>query len=207
MFQSKKAVLFALISVVANGPAIGFASEIYSPVVAPVSPAAADVVPDVARVPGKLFTDSLDMNYVPSPHQLSSTQIGEFDGLGGARNGLRLADFNPELSRLQIDAQSQVRDVLFDAVVANRAPLIISTSFDQLLGSDTALAAERTDGSVQSFATSSQVVNHAHRGRIAVDSCAISIRSISGGERGNRTPGFTRSEEIPPVLPSTRCNS
>jgi hypothetical protein len=140
------------------------ANEIYSPVVSPIVPGIIDAVPDVNRVPGKEFTDSLDMTYVPTPHALSPAQLGRFDGQGGAENGLDLAFYAPPLADSNVDAQSQVRDRLFNPVRNNRVPLVVSTSFDQMLGSDVALAAERTGGAVESFATSPQIVNHAHAG-------------------------------------------
>jgi hypothetical protein len=87
-----------------------------------------------------------------------------FDGLGGAQNGLRLSDFAPNFESFHIDAQSQIRDVMYREVVDDRVPLIVSTSFDQMLGGNVALAAERPSGAVQSFATSTQIVNHPHIG-------------------------------------------
>ena len=164
MTHAMKKIRYAVIALAAFCPNWALGNPIYTPVVSPVTPMPVDQVPDVARVPGKLFTDSLDTNYLPIPHAISPTQIGEFDGLGGARNGLRLRDFNPELGRFHLDAQSQVRDLLYDAVVNNRAPLVVSTSFDQQIDGTVALAAERTGGSVESFATTTQVVNHPHVG-------------------------------------------
>lgn len=140
------------------------ADQIYLPVLNPVSPAAVDRVPSVRRVPGKDYTDALDVTHVPTPHAVNPSQLGMFDGLGGAQDGLRLGDMVSQLGEFNVDAQSQVNDVLFDAVVANRAPLIVSTSFDGMLNDDVALAAERTTGAVQSFAKREQVVRHPHPG-------------------------------------------
>jgi hypothetical protein len=141
-----------------------FANEIYSPVLNPVAPGAVDAVPPVARVPGKEYTDVLDMTHVPSPHAVQPTQVGMFDGVGGARDGLRLSDYATNVGNFHIDAQSQVRDVLFEEARDNRVPLIVSTSFDQMLGRDVALAAERPSGAMQPFATRSQIVSHPHAG-------------------------------------------
>jgi hypothetical protein len=155
-----------LMSVVACAAmaSISAANEIYSPVLLPISPLAVDGVPPVERVPGKEFTDRLDMTYVPTPHAAQPTQIGLFDGLGGAKNGLRLSDYATSIANFNVDAQSQIRDALYREVVDNRVPLIVSTSFDQMLGGGVALAAERPSGSMQSFATSAQIVSHPHVG-------------------------------------------
>jgi hypothetical protein len=155
-----------LMSVVACAAmaSVAAANEIYAPVVMPISPLGVDGVPPVERVPGKEFTDRLDLTYVPTPHALQPTQIGMFDGVGGAKNGLRLSDYATSFANFHVDAQSQIRDALFREVVDNRVPLIVSTSFDQMLGGSVALAAERPSGSVQSFATSTQIVNHPHAG-------------------------------------------
>lgn len=150
--------------VVTLAAATSHGNEIYFPVVAPVSPAPQDNVPPVSRVPGKQYTDSLDMNHVPSPHAVQPSQLGHFDGAGGARNGLPLGAYGGFADQWHVDAQAQIKDPLFTAARTNRVPLIVSTEFDQMLGSDTALAAERTGGGVQSFATRSQVVNHPHTG-------------------------------------------
>src|SRR5687768_6456513 len=107
-----------------------FANEIYSPVLAPIAPGPFDGLPPVARVPGKEYTDALDVTHLPSPHAVQPTQIGMFDGLGGAQDGLRLSDFAPNTGNFHIDAQSQVRDALFEEARDNRVPLIVSTSFD-----------------------------------------------------------------------------
>ena len=175
-----------LLTVLACGSSTSSGNPIYTPVVAPVSPVAADSVPDVSRVPKKRFTDSSDMNYNPTPHAIDPTQIGQFDGLGGARNGLRLADFEPQLELMHIDAQSQINDPLFDAVVANETPLVVSTRADLMLGSNVALAAERTTGAVQSFATSTQVVNHPHAGGQLGDINSVDL----WGTEGQSTAGF-----------------
>jgi hypothetical protein len=116
------------------------ANEIYLPVAVPISPDGFDGVPPVEQVPGKEFTDSLDMTYVPTPHAVQPTQIGMFDGLGGAQDGLRLSDYAPNFGNYHIDAQSQIRDVMFNEVSANSFPLVVSTSFDQMLGGEVALA-------------------------------------------------------------------
>lgn len=141
-----------------------YADEAYSPVSQPITPGVIDAVPAVEDVPGKDFSDALDMTYVPSPHAIQPSQLGMFDGLGGARNGLLLSDFLPALDGLNVDAQSQVRDTLFPEVVANRVPLVVSTNFDEMLSGDVALAAERATGAVEAFATSTQIVNHPHVG-------------------------------------------
>src|SRR5688500_18357316 len=111
--------LIALVVAVAAAQA-AIANEIYSPVIAPVAPGPFDAVPPVSRVPGKEYTDALDVTHVPSPHAVQPTQIGIFDGLGGAQDGLRLTDFAPNIGNFHIDAQSQVRDVLFEEARDNR---------------------------------------------------------------------------------------
>jgi hypothetical protein len=165
MFPSihKCSTLAVLVAVIAATQAAR-ANEIYSPVLAPVAPGPIDGVPPVARVPGKEYTDALDVTHVPSPHAVQPTQIGMFDGIGGAQDGLRLSDYATNIGGFHIDAQSQVRDVLFEEARDNRVSLIVSTSFDQMLGGGIALAAERTTGAVQPFAASTQIVSHPHAG-------------------------------------------
>ncbi|MAT72725.1 MAG: hypothetical protein CMJ58_24865 [Planctomycetaceae bacterium] len=169
------------------------ANEIYSPVVSPVTASPQDIVPRVDRVPGKKFTDSLDMDYVPSPHSPQPSQLGQFDGLGGAQNDLLLAIYGGFADQYNVDAQSQIRDVLFDAARENRAPLIVSTSFDQMLGADVALAAEQTTGAVQSFATRSQVVNHPHAGGVLRDIDSVDL----WGPEDGPAAGFYSFENEP----------
>lgn len=139
-------------------------NQIYNPSTSFVDASVGDVVPAVERVPGKRFTDSFDMDYAPIPHAIQPNRIGRFDGFGGAANDLRLSDFATSFFDYHIDAQSQVRDILFEEVRDNRVPLVVSTSFDQMLGGSTALAAEHTTGAVTSFADRSQVVSHPHPG-------------------------------------------
>ena len=161
--MENRLTLSFLIAIVAATPAT-FASEFYSPVLNPIAPAGIDAVPPIARIPGKEYTDALDMTHVPSPHAVQPTQIGQFDGVGGAQDGLRLSDYATNVGGFHIDAQSQVRDVLFEEARDNQVSLVVSTSFDQMLGGGIALAAERPSGAVQPFASSSQIVSHPHAG-------------------------------------------
>lgn len=163
------ALLFAL------SPLVAGANQIYAPVLNPVMPLGGDVVPNVRRVPGKHYTDSLDMTHAPTPHQVDPSRIGQWDGRGGARDGLRLSDYNDEFSQSMIDAQAQIRDPLYDAVIKNETPLVVSTDFDQMLGNDTALAAERVGGSVETFATRTQVVRHNHVGGLLRDIDSVDL--------------------------------
>ncbi|QDS97028.1 PEP-CTERM sorting domain-containing protein [Adhaeretor mobilis] len=176
----------AVTCLVALCPLLALADEQYTPVVNPVSPLGVDVVPEVARVPGKHFTDSRDMNYQTTPHSVSPTQIGQWDGTGGAQNGLHLASFNGEMDVYEIDAMAQIRDPLLNAVVANRTSLVVSTSFDQMLGNDTSLAVERTNGAAETFAVRSQIVSHNHPGGLLRD---IDSVDLWGREDVNRA-GF-----------------
>jgi len=169
------------------------ANQIYLPVASPVSPAAVDMVPAVHRVPGKDYTDSLDMTHAPTPHAVNPSQLGMFDGLGGAQDGLRLGDMVSNLGEFNVDAQSQVNDVLFNAVVENRAPLIVSTAFDGMLNNDVALAAERTTGSVESFATRRQVVDHGHPGGLLRDIDSVDL----WGREAEPHAGFYSFESDP----------
>ena len=157
-----------------------YADPIYTPVVSPVTPSEGNVVPKVESVPGKRFTDMGDMDYNPIPHALSPSQIGEFDGIGGARNGLRLGDFETQLGEYHIDAQSQVNDALFDSVINNKVPLIVSTTGDNMLGSNVSLAAETPTGATQSFATSTQIVNHPHPGGQLNDIDSVDMWGLEG---------------------------
>jgi len=161
-------------------PGNSVANEIFLPVANPVTPAAVDFVPQVDRVPGKDYTDALDMTHVPTPHAVLPSQLGMFDGLGGAQDGLLLGSMNPNLGEFHVDAQSQINDALFDAVVENRAPLIVSASFDSMLGRDVALAAERTGGSMEAFATRTQVVGHPHNGGLLRDIDSVDLWGIDG---------------------------
>ncbi|MCA9266153.1 MAG: PEP-CTERM sorting domain-containing protein [Planctomycetales bacterium] len=155
------------------------ANETYVPVAHPIVPGVFDAVPPVERVPGKELTDSFDQNYQPVPHAVQPMQLGLFDGLGGARNGVDIIGFVPkDIVGLHIDAQAQVNDRLFREVVDNRVPLIVSTESDQMLGRDVALAAERATGAVQSFATRSQVVDHGHAGGVLRDINSVDLWGI-----------------------------
>lgn len=151
------------------------ANEIYSPVLFPVTPAETDLVPNVQRVPGKDYTDSLDMTHTTTPHSVRPSQLGQWDGIGGARDGQWLAQGNTQFFEFNVDAQSQVSDVLFDGVINNRNPLIVSTSSDGMLGNDTALVAERTSGSAETFATRKQVVDHPHVGGLLRDIDSVDL--------------------------------
>lgn len=151
------------------------ANQIYSPVLNPVTPDPVDLVPDVSRVPSKQYTDALDMTHVPTPHDPRPSQVGHWDGIGGARDGVYLGDSDSFFGEFNIDAQSQVNDALFDAVIDNRAPLIVSTSFDGMLGNDTSLAAERSSGAVETFATRRQVVDHGHVGGLLRDIDSVDL--------------------------------
>jgi hypothetical protein len=172
---------------------IASANEIYAPVVMPITPLEVDGVPPVERVPGKEFTDRLDMTYVPTPHAVQPTQIGMFDGLGGAQNGLRLSDYAPSFGNFNVDAQSQIRDTLFREVVNNRVPLVVSTTFDQMLGGNVALAAERPSGINQSFATSTQIVSHPHVGGQLRDIDSVDL----WGPEGQSHAAFYSFEDDP----------
>ena len=184
--------LAAIVAIALTAPS-GIANQIFVPVANPVSPMAVDVVPSVERVPGKDYTDSLDMTHVPTPHAVLPSQLGMFDGLGGAQDGLLLGDFNSNLGEFHVDAQSQVNDALFDAVTINRAPLIISASFDSMLGRDVALAAERTGGSFEAFATRTQVVGHPHNGGTLRDIDSVDL----WGPDGEPHAGFYSFESDP----------
>ena len=163
------------------------ANEIYLPVAVPVTPGETDFVPKVERVPGKLYTDKLDLTHTTTPHSPRGTQLGNWDGVGGARDGQWLALNNSQLAEFNVDAQSQLVDRLFDGVVNNRNPLIVSALFDSMLGNDTALAAERTGGGVESFATRNQVVDHPHAGGLLRDLDSV---DLWGREDPNGHAGF-----------------
>ncbi|MCA9187954.1 MAG: PEP-CTERM sorting domain-containing protein [Planctomycetales bacterium] len=112
---------------------------------------------------------------------MSPLQLGVFDGDGGARNGHNITGFVPtNIVGRHVDAQAQVRDTLFDDVIANRVPLVVSVEGDQMLGSNVALAAERTGGAVQSFATSAQIVDHGHNGGVLRDIDSVDLWGIEG---------------------------
>lgn len=179
---------FAVVSAIFTAAATRSASanQIYLPVAVPVSPAAVDHVPAVKTVPGKKYTDSLDMTHVPTPHQLRPSQVGHWDGIGGARDGLYLAEADSFFGEFNIDAQSQTNDALFDAVINNRAPLIVSTSFDGMLGNDVSLAAERNSGAVESFARRRQIVDHPHPGGLLRDIDSVDL----WGPENDEAAGF-----------------
>jgi len=158
------------------------ADEIYAPLLNPATPAEIDFVPDPKRVPGKDYTDSLDMTHTTTPHTVRRSQLGQWDGQGGARDGQWLAEGDSQFAEYNVDAHSQIRDVLFDAVVNDRVPLIVSATGDNLLGNDTALAAERPSGAAETFATRQQVVNHPHAGGVLRD---IDSVDLWGGEDGH----------------------
>lgn len=172
-------VLSAILAMTAYSRAAS-ADEPYNPVVSPIIPLEVDAVPPVHRVPGKEYTDSRDVTHAPTPHSARPGQLGIFDGLGGAKDGVLLADFDPDLVNHNVDAQSQIRDRLFDAVRNNRVPLAVSTSFDAMLGGSVSLAAERISGSVEPFATASQIVDHAHLGGQLTDIDSVDLWGIDG---------------------------
>ena len=166
------------------------ANEIYSPVVAPVTPAENDLVPKVERVPGKLYTDRLDLTHTTTPHSVRPTQLGNWDGRGGARDGQFLALNNTPLMEHHVDAQSQLVDRLFEGVVNNRNPLIVSAEFDSMLGNDSALVAERTGGSVETFATRNQVVDHPHAGGLLRDIDSVDLWGREDADQPTGHAGF-----------------
>ncbi len=186
-FSTALATLTLTLGISTIAPTV-WADEIYSPVINPVVPAAQDIVPDVRRVPGKDYTDSLDLTHTTTPHSVRPSQLGQWDGIGGARDGQWLGQGNTEFREYNVDAHSQVRDVLFDAVVNDVVSLVVSTQFDQMLGDDAALAVERTNGSAQTFAKRQQVVNHPHAGGVLRDLDSV---DLWGAEEGGHASFFS----------------
>jgi MYXO-CTERM domain-containing protein len=179
-FAFRTTIVAIVIAATTSGAAV-WADQIYSPVGSPILPQVVDAVPPVDRVPGKEHTEVRDMTYAPSPHASSPGQLGLFDGQGGAQNGINLAPLlSPDIQSREVDAQGSVFDALYDEVRSNRVPLIVSASGDNMLGATVALAAERAAGPVLPFASSAQVVNHAHAGGQLTDIDSVQLYGIEG---------------------------